>query len=66
MNFIKRFAVLALIASTAVMAQAQLPKAVTYEGDPMHTQCYTLRNGMKVFLSVNHESPRIAAHMLTQ
>ena len=63
MNFIKRFAFLALIASTAVMAQAQLPKAVTYEGDPMHTQCYTLRNGMKVFLSVNHESPRIAAHI---
>lgn len=63
MNLIKRFAFLALIASTAVMAQAQLPKAVTYEGDPMHTQCYTLRNGMKVFLSVNHESPRIAAHI---
>ena len=63
MKFIKRFAFLALIASTAFMAQAQLPKAVTYDGDPMHTQCYTLRNGMKVFLSVNHESPRIAAHI---
>ena len=63
MNFIKRFAFLALVAATAFMAQAQLPKAVTYEGDPMHTQCYTLRNGMKVFLSVNHESPRIAAHI---
>ena len=54
-----------LFAVTAMCftATAQLPKAVTYEGDPMHTQCYTLRNGMKVFLSVNNQSPRIAAHI---
>jgi predicted Zn-dependent peptidase len=63
MNFIKRFALLAMIAATGLMAQAQLPKAVTYEGDAMHTQCYTLRNGMKVFLSVNNQSPRITAHI---
>ena len=63
MNFIKKTALLAMIAATAFMAQAQLPKAVTYEGDAMHTQCYTLRNGMKVFLSVNNQSPRIAAHI---
>ena len=55
MNHLKKIALLAIIATTGLMAQAQLPKAVTYEGDPMHTQCYTLRNGMKVFLSVNHE-----------
>jgi len=51
------------VAAMCITASAQQPKAVTYEGDPMHTQCYTLRNGMKVFLSVNHESPRIAAHI---
>ena len=55
MNFIKRFAFLALVAATAFMAQAQLPKAVTYEGGPIHTQCHTLRNGMKVSLSVNYQ-----------
>ena len=63
MNYFKKFAMLAMIALTGFMAQAQLPQAVTYEGDPMHTQCYTLRNGMKVFLSVNNQSPRIAAHI---
>ena len=51
------------VAAVYFTASAQLPKAVTYDGDPMHTQCYTLRNGMKVFLSVNHESPRITAHI---
>ncbi len=62
----KKFRLLFTLLAVAAMyltANAQLPKAVTYEGDPMHTQCYTLRNGMKVFLSVNHESPRIAAHI---
>ena len=62
----KKFRLLFTLLAVAAMyltASAQLPKAVTYEGDPMHTQCYTLRNGMKVFLSVNHESPRIAAHI---
>ena len=52
-----------MIVTCAVMAKAQLPEAVTYEGDPMQTQCYTLRNGMKVFLSVNNQSPRISAHI---
>ncbi|MBR5086696.1 MAG: insulinase family protein [Muribaculaceae bacterium] len=63
MNLLKRLFLLAMIATCGFMAQAQLPEAVTYEGDPMHTQCYTLRNGMKVFLSVNNQSPRIAAHI---
>ena len=60
---LKQLITLAVIAAAGFTAQAQLPKAVTYEGDPMHTQCYTLRNGMKVFLSVNNNSPRIAAHI---
>jgi predicted Zn-dependent peptidase len=60
---LKKLLALAVITATGIAAQAQLPKAVTYEGDPMHTQCYTLRNGMKVFLSVNNQSPRIAAHI---
>ena len=42
---------------------ATAPKATTVPGDPMATQCYTLSNGLKVFLSVNHQSPRISAHI---
>ena len=29
------------------------------EGDPMQTRIYTLDNGLKVYLSVNHNEPRI-------
>ena len=42
---------------------AQEPVASSVPGDPMATQCYTLSNGLKVFLSVNHQSPRISAHI---
>ena len=42
---------------------AQKPVASSVPGDPMATQCYTLSNGLKVFLSVNHQSPRISAHI---
>ena len=42
---------------------AQKPVATTVPGDPMATQCYTLSNGLKVFLSENHQSPRISAHI---
>ena len=31
----------------------------TVEGDPMKTRIYTLENGLKVYLSVNDEKPRI-------
>ena len=42
---------------------AAAPVATTVPGDPMATQMYTLSNGLKVFLSVNHQSPRITAHI---
>lgn len=32
---------------------------VSYEGDPMQTRIYTLENGLKVYLSVNKEAPRV-------
>ena len=35
----------------------------TVEGDPMKVRIYTLDNGLKVYLSVNREKPRIAAHI---
>lgn len=38
----------------------------TYEsvkGDPTQTRIYTLRNGMKVYVSVNKEKPRVTAHI---
>ncbi|MBP5561585.1 MAG: insulinase family protein [Muribaculaceae bacterium] len=63
MNLIKRVFAFLAVGACGLIALAQVPQATTYEGDAMHTQCYTLRNGMKVFLSVNDQSPRIAAHI---
>ena len=33
------------------------------KGDPMQARIYTLDNGLKVYLSVNRERPRITAHI---
>ena len=35
----------------------------TVAGDPMQTRIYTLSNGLKVYLSVNNETPRVTAHI---
>ena len=42
---------------------ARTTTGISYPGDPTATKCYTLRNGLKVFLSENHQSPRISAHI---
>ena len=31
----------------------------TVENDPLHTKMYTLPNGLKVYMTVNKEQPRI-------
>ncbi len=59
----KKFFMMMLAALTCLGVAAQVPAATTVPGDPMATQCYTLSNGLKVFLSVNHQSPRITAHI---
>ena len=33
----------------------------TVEGDPMGVRIYTLKNGLKIYTSVNHDQPRIQA-----
>lgn len=38
-------------------------KYETVKGDPMHTRIYTLDNGLKVYMSVNKETPRIQTYI---
>ena len=41
-------------------------KKYSYEsvkGDPMQTRIYTLKNGLKVYLSVNKEKPRVQTYI---
>ena len=54
---------MSLLAGLMWLGMAAAPVGTTVPGDPMATQCYTLSNGLKVFLSVNHQSPRITAHI---
>ncbi|MBQ1611769.1 MAG: insulinase family protein, partial [Muribaculaceae bacterium] len=58
-----KFLISALVTCSCMLATAQVPQPVTYPGDATATQCYTLSNGLKVFLSVNPQSPRITAHI---
>ena len=34
-------------------------KYETFKGDPMNTKIYTLKNGLKVYMTVNKEEPRL-------
>ena len=55
-------AAIALLLSTG-FAMAQLPRYTTVPGDPMKTRIYTLSNGLKVYLSVNKEKPRVQTYI---
>ena len=38
-------------------------KYETVAGDPLNTRIYVLENGLKVFLSVFHDTPRIQTYI---
>ncbi len=48
---------------TLISSMLQARNYEEVKGDPMQTRIYTLDNGMKVYLSVNKEQPRITAHI---
>ena len=50
-----------LCAATGVQAQSYAYESV--KGDPMQSRIYTLKNGLKVFISVNKEKPRVQAYI---
>ena len=53
------FIALALIATSCAKQRAY----ETVDGDPMQSRIYTLENGLKVYLTVNKESPRIQTYI---
>ena len=46
-----------------VSSCGQKRKYETVDGDPMKTRIYTLENGLKVYLTVNKETPRIQTYI---
>lgn len=60
---IKRLFTIASMVAMVLCLQAKEYKYVTVKGDLMNTRIYTLDNGLKVYLSVNKEKPRIQANI---
>ena len=65
MKKIISFAVVVLIAiiSTSVFSQNSNLNYKTVPNDPINTRIYTLDNGLKVYMSVNPETPRIQTYI---
>lgn len=57
------FCFVAAIFLTGLSANAQQYKYKTYPNDPMNVREYTLDNGLKVFLSVYKDAPRIQTYI---
>lgn len=52
---------LLLLAAVGIKAQTYTYESVP--NDPMNTRIYTLKNGLKIYLSVNKEKPRIQTYI---
>jgi len=59
----KTFALPAALLLAATFATAAPLPCDTVAGDPTHTRIYTLQNGLKVYLSVNKDKPRIQTYI---
>ncbi len=57
----KRF--IFLFAVAAALALSACSRYETVQGDPMDVKIYTLKNGLKVYMSVNRDEPRIQTYM---
>ena len=58
----KRFIIMA-VAALALLSSCSQYKYETVKGDPLGTKIYTLDNGLKVYMSVNKETPRIQTYI---
>ena len=54
---------LLMVAALAVLAASCGPKYETVKGDPLQAKIYTLPNGLKVYMSVNKDEPRIQTYI---
>ena len=56
-----RFA-LVLLAAIAILSSG-CSKYTTVKGDPLEAKIYTLKNGLKVYMTVNKDEPRIQTYI---
>ena len=63
LTLLKEIGLGAMLLMTTLTAQAQHYSYESVPGDPMQTRIYTLKNGLKIYLSVNKEKPRIQTYI---
>ena len=59
----KFFLAAALVAVTLLAASCAKYKYETVKGDPLKAKIYTLDNGLKVYMTVNKETPRLQTYV---
>lgn len=59
----KRYLLLAFIIVSMLAASCSKYKYEKVAGDPLKTRIYTLDNGLKVYMTVNRETPRIQTYI---
>jgi predicted Zn-dependent peptidase len=62
----KRISSMILVALMLLTVSCSPYKYETVKGDPLETKIYTLNNGLKVYMSVNEEAPRIKANIVVK
>lgn len=61
MHMIKK--IVLFFSAVMLLCLGSCSKYETVKGDPMKTKIYTLDNGLKVYMSVNKNEPRVEAHI---
>lgn len=61
--YMKKFFRIFVLAAVALLALSCSSKYETVKGDPMNTKIYTLDNGLKVYMSVNKNEPRLQTYI---
>ena len=62
MKFTKSIVFAVVMVATVLIAGCSA-RYETVKGDPLGTKIYTLDNGLKVYMSVNKEKPRIQTYI---
>lgn len=61
--YMKGICVGAMLLLTTLAGHAQCYNYESVPNDPMQTRIYTLKNGLKIYLSVNKEKPRVQTYI---
>ena len=62
-HFIKCLGLAATITAAAILQSCSGTSYETVPGDPLNTRIYTLDNGLKVYMTVNKDEPRIQTYI---